>query len=583
MLERGVMPVASLMIAVAEEPKMTLIDLLLAEQRSLTAVDRFSRWHEGHAAPALEAHYRSLLPAQSPGKGEQYAFEVDLDVCSGCKACVTACHSLNGLDDTETWRGVGLLVPPPAQAEPDEITILQPNSFHKHVTTACHHCADPGCLNGCPVLAYDKDPLTGIVRHLDDQCIGCQYCVMKCPYDVPKYSERLGIVRKCDMCASRLGVGEAPACVQACPNEAIRIAVVDKAEVISGYRRENDQYLKPNDEGMTKAQTGHPSNGHSIDIRTSSFVIPNLLPGTPDAAITAPTTRYLSRQPIPTLVPGDVHDLRPAKAHIPLTVMLVLTQAGVGMSLLEAASGVMSRAQTIFALVLSVVGMVAGTLHLGQPLKAWRGFLGWRKSWLSRELIIFGKFAGALVLHALLLQPWTAWLAAGIGLIAVFCSAMIYVDTQRPFWGSSLTFPKFYLTALLLGVTGRLLVGAVAGGTGIVGAGTLGALSGVLIVLLTVLKLGVECSIFGTSEARTDSPLAKSARLHGVGGLERIFRGRLLAGVLGGMLLPFALMSAESSTLGLAVLIFVTCLAGELAERHLYFVAEAARKMPGGI
>ena len=43
-----------------------------------------------------------------------------------------------------------------------------------------------GCLNGCPVLAYEKDPVTGIVRHLDDQCIGCQYCMLKCPYDVPQ-------------------------------------------------------------------------------------------------------------------------------------------------------------------------------------------------------------------------------------------------------------------------------------------------------------------------------------------------------------------------------------------------------------
>ncbi len=570
MLKREVVPVASPMIAVAEEPKMTLIDQLLAEQRSLTAVERFSRWHEGHTAPVMEAQYRSLLPAQAPGKGEQYAFEVDLDVCSGCKACVTACHSLNGLDETETWRGVGLLVPPPAKIEPEEheTSILQPITFHKHVTTACHHCADPGCLNGCPVLAYDKDPLTGIVRHLDDQCIGCQYCVMKCPYEVPKYSERLGIVRKCDMCANRLGVGEAPACVQACPNEAIRIAVVDKAEVIAGYRKKN---------GEAVSLESNADAGHSLGTQASSFVIPNLLPGTPDATITSPTTRYLSRQPIPELVPGDIHDVHPAKAHIPLTVMLVLTQAGVGMSLWAAVSGVMDRAQTIFALVISMIGMVAGTLHLGQPLKAWRAFLGWRKSWLSRELIIFGKFAGALALHAWLLRPWTAWLAAGIGMAAVFCSAMIYVDTQRPFWSMSLTVPKFYLTTLLLGFVGNLLVDAWGSGAG---TGSLVALS---VVILMVLKLVVECSIFAGGSASADEPLTKSARLHLTGALERIFRGRLLAGVLGGILLPLALMGAEVSPLGLSVLIFCLCLAGELAERHLYFVAEAARKMPGGI
>ena len=70
-------------------------------------------------------------------------------------------------------------------------------------------------MHGCPVGAYEKDALTGIVRHLDDQCIGCRYCMLTCPYEVPQYSVRKGIVRKCDMCADRLAESEAPACVQA--------------------------------------------------------------------------------------------------------------------------------------------------------------------------------------------------------------------------------------------------------------------------------------------------------------------------------------------------------------------------------
>jgi ferredoxin len=68
---------------------------------------------------------------------------------------------------------------------------------------------------------------------LDDQCIGCQYCVFTCPYEVPQYSEKMGIVRKCDMCTDRLSAGEAPACVQACPNQAISIRVVDKADAVA--------------------------------------------------------------------------------------------------------------------------------------------------------------------------------------------------------------------------------------------------------------------------------------------------------------------------------------------------------------
>src|SRR6516162_5373448 len=166
---------------------------------------------------------------ECPPKGEGRTLVDDLlDACTGCKACVTACHSLNGLDEGETWRDVGLLV-----GGTSELPVLQ------HVTSACHHCLDPACLAACPVNAYEKDPLTGIVKHLDDQCFGCLYCTLACPYDVPKYHAAKGIVRKCDMCSSRLAVGEAPACVQACPHQAISIKVIDVRQMIEDAEAAN--------------------------------------------------------------------------------------------------------------------------------------------------------------------------------------------------------------------------------------------------------------------------------------------------------------------------------------------------------
>jgi len=136
----------------------TFLLRLLDEQQSLTAVQRFSQFHEHATAPVSQHLYRDLIPLGQPGEGEQFGFEVDLDACSGCKACVAACHNLNGLEDDELWRQTGLLT-----GGANGAAVMQ------HVTTACHHCVEPACLQGCPVEAYEKDPVTGIVRHLDDQ------------------------------------------------------------------------------------------------------------------------------------------------------------------------------------------------------------------------------------------------------------------------------------------------------------------------------------------------------------------------------------------------------------------------------
>lgn len=393
----------------------SLIDDLLAEQQHLTAVERFARRHEISEIPAQAQYYRDLIPLDRPRPGEQYAFAVDLDACTGCKACVSACHSLNGLDEDETWRSVGLL---------HGGTEVEP--YQQFVTTACHHCVDPACLNGCPVLAYEKDEKTGIVRHLDDQCIGCQYCIFKCPYDVPKYSARRGIVRKCDMCHGRLAADEAPACVQACPSGAISIRLVAKADI--------ERICAVASEGM--------------------------IPGAFESSYSKPTTAYNSRKPIPTNARGAGFAAAPAEpAHWPLVWMLVLTQAAAGIflwtwliSIFQPQVFAVSRitlSASGFALLVS--GLAASIFHLGRPLGAWRAFLGLRRSWMSREIVVI--LALALAVGSTLAFPFSVLTTASafLGVGGVFCSAMIYVDTRRPSWVASITFPTFFGAAYLLG------------------------------------------------------------------------------------------------------------------------------------
>src|SRR5207244_2712135 len=77
-------------LRVAAPAKPTLLDSLLREQQTLTAVDRFAKKHEACEVPAQARYYRDLIPLEKPRPGHQYAFEVDLDACTGCKACVAA-------------------------------------------------------------------------------------------------------------------------------------------------------------------------------------------------------------------------------------------------------------------------------------------------------------------------------------------------------------------------------------------------------------------------------------------------------------------------------------------------------------
>jgi Fe-S-cluster-containing dehydrogenase component/DMSO reductase anchor subunit len=557
--------------ATSSPPLRTLVDELLAAERSRTAVERFSAWHERSAPAAAGAAYRALLPATPPGPGEQYAFEVDLDACSGCKACVTACHSLNGLEEGESWRRVGLLVtrhsPFPIPHSPSAIPHLQ------HVTTACHHCVEPGCAHGCPVLAYDKDPVTGVVRHLDDQCIGCQYCVMMCPYEVPKYSARLGIVRKCDLCHGRLAAGEAPACVQACPNEAIRIRVVNSDDLARQF--------KPAGEGPTQLGEHVPSASAISNIK---FEIQNaFLPASPRPSLTLPTTRYVSRSPaLPALTAADAAQAAPADPHHPLAAMLVLTQAAAGGFATDAALRLagtpVPAALVTTSFVLLLAGMAASPLHLGQPLRAWRAFLGWRRSWLSREILALSAFAGVAapaVAAAWLptLKPWQGLLAgatAAAGLAGVAASAMVYVATRRHFWTVGPVFLRFFGTAGVVGPVLAVAAGAPAGGW--LGAACVGVLG---------LKLAAELAVYRQADDAVWTPLRRTAALL-AGPLRHRAAARLALALLGA---AFTLLGLADEGMGRGLIAgFGTALllAAELIERHLFFTAVSPERMPGG-
>lgn len=551
-----------------------LIQRLLREQSDLSAVERFSQFHDECETPLQERYYRDLIPASPPGPGQQYAFEVDLDKCSGCKACVTACHSLNGLDESETWRSVGLLHGGFAEAP-----------VQRTVTTACHHCLEPACLEGCPVKAYDKDPDTGIVKHLDDQCIGCQYCVFTCPYEVPQYNKSLGIVRKCDMCSDRLAEGEAPACVQACPSGAIAIGLVDQNAAIDAAQADA------------------------------------FLPGAPEPALTVPTTTYKSEASMPhNMLPADFYRVRPAKQHMPLVWMLVLTQLSVGAlvaCLLLHVAGVQDKLeigvaiQAIASLVLGVVALVASTLHLGRPQYAWRAFLGLRTSWLSREIIAFGAFAGLAALHAAvawvastdpesspqltaLAERWDAPVAmvtVAVGIIAVFCSTMIYHATGRRWWSIGRTAFKFGMTSVVLGLSTTLLIHWIVGMAAHEGVSKqlveITSVGGFVLIAAVAIKLSGESLVFLALRHKTQGDLKRTALLL-KGELARQTFFRYALGIVAGGFIPLFFIVTADDRFAIATLVGVAIsvvglLAGEVLERMSFFSAMSSPRMPGGM
>jgi Fe-S-cluster-containing dehydrogenase component len=156
------------------------------------------------------------MPHRAPGPGEQYRFHVDMRKCIGCKCCVVACNEQNGNPAPINWRRV-------SEIEGG----WYPRAERSYLSIGCHHCLEPTCLKGCPVDAYKKDATTGLVLHSADACIGCQYCTWNCSYGVPQYNPERGVVGKCDMCHGRLGLGQAPACVSACPSGAIQVEIVN--------------------------------------------------------------------------------------------------------------------------------------------------------------------------------------------------------------------------------------------------------------------------------------------------------------------------------------------------------------------
>jgi formate dehydrogenase iron-sulfur subunit len=466
------------------------------------------------------------IPDRLPGLGEQYRFHFDMTQCIGCKCCVVACNEQNGNPAEINWRRVG-------EIEGG----WYPETHRLHLSMGCNHCLEPSCLIGCPVEAYTKDPATGIVQHSADTCIGCQYCTWNCSYGVPQYNTERGVVGKCDMCYGRLAQGREPACVEACPEGAIRIEIVNTAE----WRREYS--------GSANAP-GLPSADDSIS--TTRITLPDKLP--------------------PDIRKADYWRVRPEAPHWPLVVMTVLTQLCVGafatiwLLQLVGASARLGVA-ALGSLILGGLALASSTSHLGRPIHAYRALKMWKRSWLSREVLLFGCFSGMAGVYAgalLLSLPLSRTLGgvtALLGAAGITASAFIYLVPARPSWNTKFTITDFFLTGALLGP---------------LFAGTIGASRGRLLLLIGVAAASAQLLNqtlrFLWLSASDTFELQASARLLSTT-LARTLLLRSAFLVAGGIVFPLSgFHLARFAALPVA-------LAGEILGRYLFYVSVVPKNM----
>jgi Fe-S-cluster-containing dehydrogenase component len=169
------------------------------------------------AAVPATAHARPAKTAPADAVGMLY----DATLCVGCKACTVACKEANGLgyDQPDArWDS-------PVDLTANTKTVIksyEADGVQSFMKAQCMHCIDPACVSACMLGAYKKREF-GMVTWEGDKCVGCRYCQIACPYNVPRFEwdRALPKMVKCEMCAHRVVEGLEPACVEVCPREAV--------------------------------------------------------------------------------------------------------------------------------------------------------------------------------------------------------------------------------------------------------------------------------------------------------------------------------------------------------------------------
>ncbi len=394
----------------------------------------------------------------NPDRNKQHGFHFTADNCIGCHACEAACSEKNDNPAHISFRNVGYI-------EGGSYPAYQ----RLNISMACNHCDDPVCLKGCPTRAYTKHAEYGAVLQDPDTCFGCGYCTWVCPYNAPQLDPIEGQVSKCNMCVDRLEVGLKPACVSACLGNALNFGVIENTP-------ENREQAKVQIPGFPDPEITHP-NIRFEQIKT--------LPDEMNRTDSMPLKYRQEEDGSYRTVVDEKHGKdshwnlqRLSSRENPLVIFTLATQAVIGaftllfLASLAGISGFDSLTGTagyvgftLLLLALQAGVLVLSTLHLGKPLRFYRGFNNLRYSPLSREALGIAMFATGLGGHMFFsllavvtdmalfqtLATVMGLFAVAAGMIGLYFMHCIYRIKARPFWNHWQVLTSFYGTLLTLG------------------------------------------------------------------------------------------------------------------------------------
>ena len=420
--------------------------------------------------------------SNNPDRYKQHGFYFNADNCISCHACESACSEKNDLPPHLAYRAVGYVEGG-----------SYPGYTRLNISMACNHCDDPVCLKGCPTRAYTKFAEYGAVLQDPDICFGCGYCTWVCPYNAPQLDMTKGHVHKCNMCVDRLEQGLKPACSSACLAGALDFGVIET-------KPENREQLQTQIPGFPTPEITNPNIRFQ---QTKS--LPNEMKRTDSIPLKyrrdGSAGEYVAELDTSDVDTNKYWNLRKLlssheNAHIIFTLtsqavigafLLMMFGSNIGVaSLTSSFSDSFLPVMAILFIILSF-GMAKLNLHLGKPLRFYRGMNNWRLSPLSREIagvsLFFMGFAGYGLFYTLdmfglfnnidvlsiniieVLITASAVVAVLGGVIGLYYMIKLYLIPARPYWNHWQTASSFVSTAIVFGAVSIALVSSITTGT----------------------------------------------------------------------------------------------------------------------